>query len=114
MIIKDRIWIKLMKIFSSTCHQRADRSFFLKNYQFPLCARCTGMILGYIFAIVAIIILGSISVIVSFIFMGIMFLDWFIQFKRLKESTNIRRLITGIIGGYGVVGLLFNIIKLLV
>lgn len=114
MIIKDRIWIKLMKICSSMCHQRSDRSFFLRNYQFPLCARCSGMVLGYIFAIAVIIALGNISVIISFIFMGIMFLDWFIQFKKVKESTNSRRLITGFIGGYGVVGALFNIIKLLV
>lgn len=114
MIIKDRVWIKLMKICSNTCHQRSDRSFFFKNYQFPLCARCSGMVLGYIFSIAVIIGSGSISVIVSFIFMGIMFLDWFIQFKKLKESTNTRRLITGIIGGYGVIGILFNIIKLLV
>ena len=32
---------------SSGCHQRADRSFFWHGYQFPICARCTGVVSGY-------------------------------------------------------------------
>lgn len=35
--------------------------------------------------------------------MAVMFLDWFIQYLEIKESTNLRRLITGICGGYGIV-----------
>ena len=29
------------------CHQRADRSFYWKGRKFPLCARCTGVLVGY-------------------------------------------------------------------
>lgn len=34
-----------------------------------------------------------------------MFLDWLVQFMGIKESSNFRRLITGIIGGIGVMSL---------
>jgi uncharacterized membrane protein len=40
-----------------------------------------------------------------------MFLDWLIQFLGILNSTNARRLITGILGGYAVVGILFNLIS---
>ena len=29
------------------CHQMPDRSFFAHEHQYPLCARCTGMYLGF-------------------------------------------------------------------
>ena len=35
------------------CHQRADRSFYWKGRKFPLCARCTGVLVGYILAVPA-------------------------------------------------------------
>jgi uncharacterized membrane protein len=28
------------------CHQRPERSFFVDGYQFPVCARCTGLYLS--------------------------------------------------------------------
>ena len=31
-----------------------------------------------------------------------MFLDWLVQYLNILESTNIRRLITGVLGGYAV------------
>lgn len=31
---------------NSGCHQLAERSFFYKGYQFPVCARCTGVTIG--------------------------------------------------------------------
>lgn len=34
-----------------------------------------------------------------------MLFDWLLQYFRIKESTNIRRLITGVLGGFGVLGL---------
>lgn len=33
---------------------------------------------------------------------AIMFLDWVLQYIGILESTNLRRLITGIMGGYGI------------
>ena len=31
-----------------------------------------------------------------------MLLDWLIQYLGIRESTNVRRLLTGILGGYGI------------
>jgi uncharacterized membrane protein len=30
------------------CHRKPERSFFWKGQQFPLCARCTGIQVGYL------------------------------------------------------------------
>lgn len=83
------------------CHQRSDRSFHWHGYQFPVCARCTGVILSYLMAIPLFFILGA-DFRVCLIGMGVMFFDWMLQFVGLLESTNLRRFITGICGGYGV------------
>lgn len=83
------------------CHQRADRSFSIKGYQFPVCARCTGVLIGYVLAIPCYISLGT-SIVLCVMLAGIMFVDWLLQYKKVLESTNVRRLITGICGGYGV------------
>lgn len=98
-----KIWIRIMKIGATTgCHQRADRSFFWKGYQFPICARCTGVLIGYILALTAINFFLP-YFFIGLIFCGIMFVDWLIQFVKIKESNNIRRFITGILGGFGVI-----------
>lgn len=96
------IWIRLMRVGQLVgCHQMPERSFFYKNYQFPVCARCTGVILATIISSIM-FFKKRISVKLSLFFSSIMFLDWFIQFLKIKESTNKRRLVTGFIGGYGV------------
>lgn len=108
------IWIKLMAIGAkSGCHQRAERSFFIKNYQYPVCARCMGMHIGYLIAGVA----AFSYIIPVWICIGlclIMFTDWLIQYIKIKESNNIRRLLTGIMGGYGVLTLEINILILII
>jgi len=37
--------------------------------------------------------------------MLVTFIDWFIQFRWRIESTNTRRLVTGIVGGIGLTGI---------
>lgn len=99
----------LLKIYCSLmiyghragCHQRADRSFFWKGFQFPLCARCTGVLISYIFSLPMFLIFGG-NFWICVVLMAVMFVDWFIQYLKIKESTNLRRLITGICGGYGI------------
>ena len=42
---KDEKWVSLMEYGHKIgCHQMPERSFFYKEYQFPVCARCTGVI----------------------------------------------------------------------
>lgn len=112
--MSDDLWIKLMKFGAKLgCHQKADRSFFIKGCQYPVCARCMGMHIGYVIAVVlAFFFISPISFCI--ILCGIMFLDWLIQFLKIRESNNIRRLITGIIGGYGVLSLEINVIIFLI
>ena len=81
-----------------------ERSFFIKGYQFPVCARCTGVLIGYVAAPIIHFFVGT-SVFLCITGCQIMLVDWLIQYAEIKESTNIRRLITGIMGGYGVMGI---------
>ncbi len=82
------------------CHQMPERSFSYKGYQFPICARCTGVIIS---AIVAVIVFfkKKISIVWCILMSGVMLTDWLLQYFNIKESTNKRRFITGFIGGFG-------------
>lgn len=104
------IWVKLMTIGAkSGCHQMPERSFFIHGFQFPVCARCTGVLIGYLLALI-IFSFYLMPVKWCVLFCGIMLADWLIQFLKIHESTNIRRLISGILGGYGVFSFYINII----
>ena len=91
------------------CHQIMSRSFFIGKYQFPICARCTGVLLGNIFAVIFAFI---IILYWKWLILGcfIMFVDWFIQYFGIKESTNARRLITGAMGGYSLTTLFILVV----
>lgn len=115
---RTEIWVKLMTAGAkSGCHQMPERSFFIHGCQFPVCARCTGVFIGYLLALV---FLEFYLMPVKWCIMlcGIMFFDWFIQFLKIRKSTNVRRLITGILGGYGLfcfnINFIFYIVKLIV
>ena len=83
------------------CHQRKDRSFYWHGKQFPICARCTGVLLSYLVSIPIYLSFGGEWCFCIFA-MAVMLFDWLIQFLGIRESTNLRRLFTGILGGYGV------------
>jgi len=94
------MWVKLMKAGSLYgCHQLASRSFFIFNRQLPLCARCSGVIIGSLFAY-ALFLFWTPPLLLCLVGLAVMFTDWLIQRLDIKESTNIRRFITGVIGGY--------------
>lgn len=97
---KTKIWINLMNFFQSCCHQLPERSFFIKGYQMPVCARCVGVFISSGIAMV-IFFKKKISFIASIFMSLIMLVDWLLQFLKLKQSTNSRRLTTGLIGGFG-------------
>ena len=93
----------------SGCHRRPDRSFFIKGKQFPVCARCFGAFLGYYVGLFAFIFYKvPIPVLISFCL--IMFLDWYVQYKEIKESTNTRRYITGFLCGFALMQLQLRLI----
>ena len=82
------------------CHCRADRSFFYKGKQFPICARCTGELVG----ILLVVLLGWIwtpPVWVSIVLLTPMLIDGFAQSLTKYESKNHRRFLTGLLFGIG-------------
>ncbi len=108
---KEFLYQKLMLIGKQCgCHQKIERSFCIRGKQFPVCARCTGVLVGNLIAyIVFFIYMLPINIYV----LGcvVIFLDWIIQYLGIKESTNIRRFITGIIGGFSLTSLQCIVIK---
>ena len=91
------------------CHQRPDRSFFFRGHQFPVCARCTGVFIGQVLAIILRFFFKP-DFMMCVDFCLILLIDWMIQYFKIKESTNFRRLITGILAGYGLLNIEISII----
>lgn len=81
------------------CHQRPERSFFFHGKQFPVCARCTGVFLGELAGVVSCRWFHPPVWLIA-VFCGLMLLDWGVQALGWRESTNFRRLITGLLCGY--------------
>lgn len=88
------------------CHQLPERSFFFKGHQFTLCARCTGILIGYIIGIIYILIFKDLRIILELLLMVPLLIDGMGQYLGYFKSTNIRRLITGILAGISTVCLL--------
>lgn len=107
-----QLWRKCMVLGEHIgCHQLPERSFFFCGYQMPVCARCTGVVVGYLLAIPSYILFGF-QFGLSLLGCVLMFIDWFLQFIKYKPSTNNRRLLTGIFGGFGIMSIeLFLIVK---
>ena len=105
----DDLWIKAMDFGAKMgCHQRADRSFYIKGYQLPICARCTGIVLsspiGYI------LYFGKkIRLMCGIALCLPMIIDGGIQYLGIKESTNFRRFLTGLLGGIGLSTIRLNV-----
>lgn len=81
------------------CHCRSDRSFYFNKKQFPICARCTGELIG-MFISIPLIFFNKPSIIILIILMIPMIIDGFLQLLTSYESKNYRRLISGIFFGY--------------
>ncbi|WP_295115154.1 DUF2085 domain-containing protein [uncultured Methanobrevibacter sp.] len=97
------------------CHRKPERSFFIGNHQFPVCARCTGfysglavfLIYNYFFKIEY-----SLSLLIlSVILLIPVSIDGFTQLFNLRESNNTLRFLTGFIGGIGLIIFLKIVIK---
>lgn len=87
------------------CHCRPDRSFFYKGRQFPLCARCTGELMGILAGIVLFFFWAP-PVWAALLALLPLVIDGFAQRLTRYESTNPRRLATGLAFGWGLYSLL--------
>ena len=107
------VWIKCMELGAHYgCHQRADRSFFVCGYQFPVCSRCAGILFGKPIGLV-ISCKKNISFKTEMILMIPMFVDGLLQYFRIKESNNARRFLTGFLGGITLASFRISIIQII-
>jgi len=91
--------------FYFICHRIPDRTFKVKNYYFPVCARCTGIYISgftYFFINTFTPIIYSIELIM----LGILLLiptaiDGISQLLNKRESNNKTRFLTGLFAGIG-------------
>ena len=86
------------------CHCRADRSFYYKTMKFPVCARCTGELIGLILALLTSWLFRP-NTFILLIMLIPLIADGLIQLLSHYESTNLRRLLTGILFGYALIEL---------
>ncbi|MDQ3194145.1 MAG: DUF2085 domain-containing protein, partial [Bacteroidota bacterium] len=93
--------MKVGNIQLVTCHKMPGRSFFFRGKQFPICARCTGMYLGYLSFPFFTFDIIQISLAVTLVLTLPTFLDGLTQAYLNRESNNLLRLITGIMSGIG-------------
>ncbi|MCR4710242.1 MAG: DUF2085 domain-containing protein [Clostridiales bacterium] len=100
-----RFIYKWLPIFCG-CHQRPERSFFVRGYQMPVCARCEGELIGILAALIAIWFVRPVWWLMALIMVP-MIVDGLIQALTEYESNNWRRLITGLLFGFGITMLFF-------
>lgn len=100
-----KIKLKGADLHFTFCHQKPERSFFWKGKQFPLCARCTGINLGYFTLPFFVFGLIKIPLLWTFVMIIPTYLDGMIQAYFNIESTNSRRFITGLMSGIGTMSL---------
>ena len=104
-----------LKIYSiPLCHGLPDRTIYFRNKAFPLCARCTGTLIGvFALPIFHMEILGpSMGLIVLFAAPAIV--DAFTQLRGFRESNNKLRVITGFLLGVSISALIVISGKILV
>ena len=105
---KDKLWIKCMDWCSKYwgCHQLPERSFFICGYQFPVCARCAGIIIGYIISIIYSIFFKKINLTFAILLLFPMSFDGLLQLFTRYLSNNIKRCLTGFLAGFGFIQLI--------
>ena len=80
------------------CHCLPERSFIVSGRQLHVCARCTGIVIGFAF-IPFCLILGYATVPLAISAIAIFLLDAMSQLFGWRQSYNALRLITGILTG---------------
>lgn len=103
-----------MSILNLICHRKPERSFFIKNYQFPVCARCTGfyisLIVYFLYAYYFFVDYNLFLIISAILLLVPAAIDGITQLFEYRESNNTLRFITGILGGLGL-GILIKALK---
>lgn len=93
------------------CNGKRNRSIYIGDFCFPLCARCTAMVFSslivYFLTVKKIIkknnLIVNIALVIPLVVDGVM------QYGFGYESTNFRRELTGVLWGYGMGNILGTI-----
>jgi uncharacterized membrane protein len=97
-----RIVINIMRLLDIVpCHRLKSRSITIKEYTLPLCARCTGILAGYLFFPFLLIAGIYLSLWLGLLLNVPMVLDGWTQKRKYRMSNNILRVTTGIMSGFG-------------
>jgi uncharacterized membrane protein len=91
------------------CHRQPERSFFYKGKQFPVCARCTGIHLGYFSYPFFLFNFLYFPIAITFLLLIPTILDGLTQAYWDRESNNWLRVTTGIGAGMGLMSLACHI-----
>jgi uncharacterized membrane protein len=92
------------------CHQLPERSYFAGGFQLPVCARDTGIYLGFVAGLIVLSLLHRHErpsqpprwpvLALAGLFIAAMALDGLTSYSGLRETTNTLRLITGLLTGW--------------
>lgn len=108
------IYLSLMRIGHLTgCHQLPERSFHIKGYQLPLCARCMGIVIGE-WAAIPLWFIFPVGFIPACILGVPLVIDGGLQYLYIFPSTNLRRVITGFLAGWGLMTIYIRLFLLVV
>jgi uncharacterized membrane protein len=96
------------------CHRIPERTFNIRGHYFPVCSRCTGFYIAafsyFIFVYLFYVQYTTTLIILAILMLIPTFIDGFTQLLSSRESNNILRLFTGLMGGVGL-GILIKAIK---
>ena len=83
------------------CHRIPERCLVIAGWRMPVCARCFGSYVGHIAAIVLFLFGFRLHWGICLAMMVPMGVDWGLQRYMGIMSTNGRRLVTGLLAGFG-------------
>lgn len=106
----------------AVCHQLPERTLYLGGQLLPVCARDTGMYLGFVTLFLALALSRprragfppAPVLVLAVLFIGVAGLDWVTSELGLRTTTNAIRLATGLAGGSTLAILAFPILNRLV
>ncbi|MFT4414750.1 DUF2085 domain-containing protein [Fredinandcohnia humi] len=83
------------------CHRYPARCLHIKGKPMPLCARCFAMLVGYAFMPIALIFSITTAIWIPIAMSIPLLVDGFTQRWKWRESSNLTRLVTGLLFGVG-------------
>lgn len=95
--------IKNKRFAFCLCHRKEDRCFKIFGRPFPVCSRCTGLLIGVLFAFIFIGWSGSLPFLLGIGLMSPLLIDGTTQALGYRESNNTLRFITGLLFSIGLI-----------